>query len=559
MMRLPYGISDFARLVRDGYHFVDHTPYVEKLEKEDAPYLFFLRPRRFGKSLFVSLLSYYYGIEHKDQFQALFSQYYIGQHPTPKANSYYILKFEFSRINTQTWESTFEGFRQNVIKGIHSFEHRYGSSGKNYESIHEPTDLLKDFFEAHPDKKIYLLIDEYDHFANEVLSFRYEEFMKMVTGSGFVRKFYESIKAATGEGIVERLFVTGVTPITLDSMTSGFNIGVHLSRNERFHSMLGFETHEVKQMIEGIVEGGEEKKQEVLEKMRLWYNGYRFEASAEQGIYNPDMVLYCLIMLAPKQKYPEDLIDPNIASDYGKLKKLFDLKERDQNYQVLEQLVHDSYVMAGITEQFSFEKRFTTDDFKSLLFYMGMLSIQGSELSAMKLGIPNFAIKGLYWKFFIEALADKCSLEFEIMNVREAIFALAQKNEIQPLLTLVETTLKAMSNRDFLHFDEKYVKLLLVAFVNQANVYFIKSEQEVDQRYPDILLLNRPPYFPNFQFVIEVKYLKKSQARKLSEVKQGAITQLQGYLQSEDLKAIPNLKAYVLVFVGEKAKVVQAL
>ncbi len=251
-MKLPYGISNFARLIEDGYAYVDKTGYIEQLENEPAPYIFFLRPRRFGKSLFVSMLSYYYGLEHQERFDALFSKFYIGTNPTSRANTYAVLKFEFSRIDTSTPEHTQKIFLQNVLAGVSDFEQRYDRTRQDYTDYDNTADLLKAFFVTHREKKIYLLIDEYDHFANEILSFHFEHFSEIISRNGFVRKFYEAIKAATCDGIVDRLFVTGVTPITLDSLTSGFNIAQNFSTRKATNEMMGFTEQEVVDLMEAM-------------------------------------------------------------------------------------------------------------------------------------------------------------------------------------------------------------------------------------------------------------------------------------------------------------------
>ena len=560
-MKLPYGISNFARLIEDGYHYVDKTGYIEQLENEPAPYLFFLRPRRFGKSLFVSMLSYYYGLEHQKRFDALFGKFYIGTHPTLRANTYHVLDFEFSRIDTSTPEHTQKGFLQNVLAGVSDFEQRYDKALQDYKNCDNPADVLKAFFVTHREKKIYLLIDEYDHFANEILSFHFEHFSDIINRNGFVRKFYETIKAATGKGIVDRLFVTGVTPITLDSLTSGFNIAQNCSTWEEYSEMMGFTEENVAQLIHPICRECQMEEKQVLDDLRRWYNGYLFHSEAEECVYNPDMVLYFATQLSPRRKckYPEKLIDLNIASDYGKIRRLFQLKDPHQNYQVIDQLIHDGFVTSQLTEQFSFERDFTQQDFISLLFYMGFISIKEAHFNNLHFVIPNFVIKGLYWEFFLQWLKERNALTFEIADVRQSVLDLAENNQLQPFLNLIENTLQTLSNRDFIQFDEKYVKVLFVAFASLANLYYIQSEQETEQKYVDVLFLYRPPYFPTYQFAFELKYLKKSESDQLENTVQKAIAQLQGYLQSEALQRLENLKAYVIVFVGSEAKAVKAM
>ena len=560
-MKLPYGISNFARLIEDGYFYVDKTRYIEQLENEPAPYIFFLRPRRFGKTLFVSMLRYYYGLEHQEQFDSLFGKYYIGAHPTSRAHSYHVLKFDFSRIGTSTPETTQSGFQQNVLIGVKDFEKRYDGMSQDYTGYENPSDALKEFFVTHREKKIYLLIDEYDHFANEILSFHFKHFSEMVSRSGFVRKFYETIKAATGDGIVDRMFVTGVTPITLDSLTSGFNIARNLSLLGSYNEMMGFRQTEVKQLIEQTGLETSNSLNNPLADIRQWYNGYLFHEESQNRIYNPDMVLYFLTEFFRDQKYqyPKHLIDTNIACDYGKIRLLFQLRAPGQNYQVIHQLIHDGGVTSQLTEQFSFEREFTRQDFISLLFYTGFISIEKAQLNNLHFSIPNFVIKGLYWEFFLQWVKEQNALTFEVTDVRQLVLKLAQENQLQPFLDLIEKALQTLSNRDFIQFDEKYVKVLFVAFASLANLYYIRSEQETEQKYVDVLFLHRPPYFPNYQFAFELKYLKKSESAQLETTVQTATIQLQGYLQSEALQRLDNLKAYVIVFVGPEVRAVEAV
>ena len=558
-MKLPYGISNFARLIEDGYYYVDKTSYIEHLENEPAPYLFFLRPRRFGKSLFVSMLSYYYGLEHRERFDSLFGQFYIGTHPTPRANSYAVLKFEFSRIDTSTPEQTQKGFLQNVLAGVRDFEQRYDKTRQDYTDYDNPADVLKAFFVTHREKKIYLLIDEYDHFANEILSFHFDHFSDIISRNGFVRKFYEAIKTATGDGILDRLFVTGVTPITLDSLTSGFNIAQNLSTRKATNEMMGFTEKEVVDLMEAMGSFGQMKRDIAITYLRQWYNGYLFHARAPSRVYNPDMVLYLFTTWHQEDEYPEKLIDLNIASDYGKIRRLFQLKDPHQNYQVIDQLIHDGFVTSQLTEQFSFERDFTQQDFISLLFYMGFISIEKAQGPRLHFTTPNFVIKGMYWEYFTQLLQERFSVQIEVSQIENAFYELAYQNQLAPFLQLIESILQELSNRDFIQFDEKYIKVLFVAFASLANLYYIQSEQETEQKYVDILFLHRPPYFTTYQFAFELKYLKKSESNQLETTIQKSVAQLQGYLQSEALQRLENLKAYVIVFVGSEAKAVKTM
>ncbi len=563
-MKIPYGISNFEKMVMENYHFVDKTRYIEQLENSDEPYIFFLRPRRFGKSLFVSMLQHYYAREYKDKFDALFGRYYIGQHPTPRANTYHVLNFDFSGIDTTTPENTFNGFLDNVRTGVKLFINRYPLISR--EDIGEilsrpaPNMMLRALFTAYNDCKIYLLIDEYDHFANEILAFDFDNFSTFVSRNGFVRKFYEVIKDATKAGTVDRLFVTGVTPITLDSLTSGFNIADNFSLKKAFNEMMGFTEEETGRLLcLSLKNRTDSEIQEITGHIRSWYDGYLFSEDAGQKVYNPDMVLYFLKEYRTAGKYPKELIDTNIASDYSKIQNLFALKEPFRNSEVLEKLIEPGEFKASLTRQFSFERKFTRNDFASLMFYLGLVSIRSALMNRLIFSIPNYVIKELYRAFFLDFIRAQHELEFETANIEDAMLELAQNNRIGPFIGFVETALAALSNRDFTAFDEKYIKALFVGFASLTKLYFIKSEQETEHKYPDVMFLYRPPFFPNFQFIFELKYLKKKDKNRLEQVSAKAESQLKEYLEFEEIRGLKKLRAYILVFVGQEAKVVKEI
>jgi len=557
-IRLPYSISNFEKLVTENYYYVDRTDYINKLEQAVEPYIFFLRPRRFGKSLFISMLWHYYGLEFKDKFSKLFGQYEIGKNPTPKANTYAVLYFEFSRIDTSTKESTFEGFLRNVHQGVYRFLETYTTFSKTEkEQIllqKSPNGLLVKLFELYNTKNIYIMIDEYDHFANEILAFNFDHFSEFVSRNGFVRKFYEAIKEATATGIVDRLFVTGVTPITLDSLTSGFNIATNFSTYKYFHQMMGFTGKEVETLLKQVSTA---ECEPVLKNLKKWYDGYLFSKKANTRLYNPDMVLYFLKEYASENEYPDNLIDVNIASDYGKVRNLFRLGAVEQNYVVLEKLIKNEALNGLLTQQFSFDKKFSKNDFLSLLFYLGLVTIQEVGLSRFRFGFPNYVIKGLYLEFFMESLKERNQLDFEVDDVSDKLENMGLHNKVAPFVSLIENALETLSNRDFIGFDEKYVKALFVGFASLSNLYFVKSEPEVEQKYPDIMFLYRPPFAPKYQFLFELKYLKKKDSGKLEQIRLAAQNQVKGYLEFEEIQQLKNLKSWVIVFVGEKAVIVE--
>ena len=519
MVRLPYGISNFEDLVKQGYIYIDRTSYLKQIELLGEKYLFFLRPRRFGKSLWISVLQYYYGLEHKSKFDTLFGRYHIGQNPSSLANTYLVLKFDFSGIDTDSREKTYRGFSFKVEEGIRQFLDQYNSYFssdivKDILSKPAPEIMINRLFtyaQQPTIPKIYVVIDEYDHFTNELVSFRLNEFQEIVSENGYVRKFYEVIKTATHEGVVDRFFATGVSPVTLDSMTSGFNMGSNISLDPALNEMMGFKQEEVRGILKGI-EIADAELDEMMNEMRKWYNGYLFDADGKERMYNSDMVLYFAKEYQKRRKYPKSLLDINISSDYGKIGKLFRLGgEESKRWEILQRLLRREEVAVQLTEQFSFARKFNRDDFLSLLFYMGLLTIQKADLSEMRLQIPNEVIRELYFQYFLEQIQFQTSVELNAPDIRRKVMELAKYNNPQPLISLLEGTLKQLSNRDWPGFDEKHLKTMLVAYFYSVGIYHIQSEPEMEQQYPDLILRSRPPYEPPYQFMIELKYIKKAE------------------------------------------------
>ena len=400
MLRLPYGISNFAKLAQEGYHVVDRTPFIAQIEQMNEPYLFFLRPRRFGKSLFISLLQCYYGIEYQAEFNALFGAYKIGQMPTPLANQFLVLKLDFSHINTQSRESTFAGFLENIKQGISNFLSTYTQYYTEADHAYilateDPAVMISRLFERTKNQqvskklpyKIYLLIDEYDNFANELIVGWLAQSKKRLNDCSFIQTFYACIKAATSNGVVDRIFITGVSPLSLDGLTAGFNIGKNISLALHFHDMMGFTETEVCAMLSGLGVSKTELPQTIA-NLRQWYSGYYFNEQAATHLYNPDMVLYYGSTLGSPHEYPVAYLDTHITSNVGKL---------IENLAPLHELITERQVAAQLTRQFSFEKDFSRDDLVSLLFYLGIITIKTRQLSRFFFETPNAMIAQRYF------------------------------------------------------------------------------------------------------------------------------------------------------------------
>ena len=561
MLKIPYGQSSFETVIKDGFFYQDRTAYIRKLEEQNTRFLFYLRPRRFGKSLFITTLHSYYGLEHKAKFEKLFGQLDIGQHPTENANSYMVLSLEFSRIDTKTEEGTFKGFLRNVKNSVKAFLEEYAvffpkNTHREILDNEQPADVLAALFSAYYSAtlkqelpKIYILIDEYDHFANELVSFNYRYFATSVSQNGFVRKFYESIKLATRDGIVERLFVTGVSPLTLDSMTSGFNISTNITLWEDFHEMMGFVEPEVEGILKGI--GVKESKlKSVLNNLRAWYDGYLFNLNAENHIYNPDMVLYFAMLFSREQQYPDNLLDPNIATDYAKIRNIFKIQHKEkENFEALKQLRNEGFLSAILTDQFSLERDFNTNDVASLLFYMGFLTMKGQRLGMHQFTFPNFVIEKLYAEYFVDTLKATAELPVENRALQFALLDLAEGNP-EPFYKEVTEILTALSNRDMQGFTENSLKAIFVSLLFQQKFYYIHSEYETNRKYVDVFCEGMKNFDVPFDSAFELKYVKMSEKVDLDTEFAAAEIQLLNYLTLKKFIERPNIKAYVVVVHG---------
>ena len=553
MKKLPYGISDYQRLIENEYYYVDKTKHIEKLENLSEPYIIFLRPRKFGKTLFTSTLENYYDIKKADKFEELFKNTYIGKNPTKQKNKYHILKFNFSGIDTTNEETTIKGFKNEIASSIKVFVEKYEmnfivNTEDEAEGILD--NLVKAFNIQRRNEKIYVIIDEYDHFANELLGFNTNQFKNLVSKNGKVRKWYEILKKGT-ESVIDRIFITGVAPITLDSLTSGFNIGLDITQDRDFNEMMGFTNSELLQMIEDLEITKEEQK-EILPIMKENYDGYRFSLKANEKIYNSNMCLYFLNKYVRFKEIPDQLIDVNIASDYSKLGSMLDLCKGEEREKIIEKTVSEEGIIGEITAKFNPAIEFTEKDLVSMLFYLGYLTIGGQEFEMTELKIPNKVMKEIYTEYFMKILSANTNMQITDSEYVEILREIAIEGKIEKLVGLAHKYLENLSNRDYVKFDEKYVKLIFYCISMNFKVYRIKSEMEVQRKYPDILLIPKDRSKNYKAVMIEFKYLKKEEESKLQEKQEEAKKQIEEYAEMEEIKEIPNMNKYTVVAVNDK-------
>ncbi len=419
--KIPYGLSSYERIVQKNCYYVDKTPYLKGIE-DAGDYLLFIRPRRFGKTLFVSVMEAYYDVYYKDRFEELFNGTWIVDNPTEERAAYLMLKFNFSMVDPAV-DKVEASFLHHIKSKAILFLDKYSNylekgSEYNYfkrtiEETHSPVDVLSSISELckKSHQKSYAIIDEYDNFANTILSSSGEKAYRDLThGEGFFRSFFNVLKGGTDgmEAPFTRLFLTGVSPVTLDDVTSGFNIGKNVSLDPALNRMLGFTRDDVIEMIE-YYRSNELIKHPtdyLLEIMTQWYGNYLFSEDDNVRLFNSDMVLYFIDNYLTRKKLPDDLIDRNVRIDYGKLRHLIIVDKGkgkgiffNGNFDRLKKIIEEGEISAKITKGFPLEELTDTDNFISLLFYFGLLTIESVKQDKMQLKVPNETMKRLYYDY----------------------------------------------------------------------------------------------------------------------------------------------------------------
>jgi len=549
MKKIIYGNSNFRKIkINNNYLYIDKTQHIERLERLNEDFVIFLRPRRFGKSLFLSTLQYYYDENSAEEFEAIFHNTYIGKNPTPLKSSYRILFFEFSGINIDGgMEMIYEGFKDNIKSAIYRYFSNYGYdiTRESLNDIATPTGLIKYFFDSINDDKIYLLIDEYDQFANAILAHSMQDFLQIVSKGGFVRSFYEVLKTATLSGTVQKMFITGVTPITLDSLSSGFNIVANISHHEAFNAMAGFTQQEaIYSLEESIFKKCDLDRDELFNKIKTWYNGYLFNIKANERVYNSTLLNYFLSNFDYKRcQMPTKMLDSNVASDYRAIMKLFNIGDSEKNYQILQELIENNSITGIIKDRYDLNQAFDEDDFMTLIYSMGFITIKDEIVEGLyNFEIPNYVIKILYFNYFAIEIEQRNN--FKIKGSIGKILTKLLLGDIDPFKTQLNEIVKLLSNRDFMGFDEKYFQVITLSLLSFAEFYFIESQPEKDNKYPDIILTGRDTRVPN-NYLFELKWIKGKD--DYNYIKKEGIKQVKGYLELDKIRAIPKLRSFLLI------------
>ena len=559
--QIPYGVSDF-RSVRDrDLYYVDKTMYLPILEGQSDT-LIFIRPRRFGKSLFINMMRLYYDKLEAENFEKLFGDLYIGQHPTPLRNKYQVLYLDFSQIGggidelyaqCDTYLSVcLDGFVRKYADDYPDYfiDEYFKDTNANTRLVHI-TRIAKEL-----QIPLYLIIDEYDNFTNVVLNEQGEEMYHAIThADGFYRDLFKKFK-----GNFERIFLTGVSPVTLDDLTSGFNIGWNASTQPELDKMLGFSTTDVREMFTYYKSVGmlpaESDVEAMIEEMRPWYDNYCFaEECLYDGnrVFNCDMVLYYLRNYVNNGHAPKNMLDPNTKTDYSKLKKLIQLDRLDGDRKgVLMQVIEEGQILADLYTSFSAMEMTDPEVFPSLLFYYGMLTIKGSRGSRLVLGIPNNNVRKQYYSYLLENYEHT---NVRISRLRDAFDAMAFDGEWREGLQYMADCYKNQSSvRDSIE-GERNIQGFFLAYLNLNDYYITAPEVEVQHGSCDFFLLpNLTHYQSKHSYILEIKYLPKKDFETKSEQQwQEAVTQIEGYASAPRVEALrqgTTLHRIVMQFCG---------
>ena len=562
MRKLPNGISNYEDIVAEDMIYVDKTMYIEKLEDLADNTVMFLRPRKFGKTLFTSTLECYYDKNKKDKFEELFGKTYIGKNPTQNRNRYCILKFDFSSISVNGVQEVIDEFRKQVDIGINKFASDYKLDF--YNDPEQSTEGILDsifnaFYIQKPDEQIYVIIDQYDNFAEELLNFKLNELEELIKKVRKIRNWYAILKKGT-ETVVNRIFITGTIPINLDGLTSGFNIGEDLTKNIDFNDMIGFNKEDVKYIMTEL-EITEEKQIELLPIIKENYDGYVFSNEIKENMekykmYNSNMTLYFLKKYVLRNEIPDELVDTNIISDYRKIEAFIDLCQNMNKIELLKKIVAEEPIESELTERFNAEIEFGEKELISLLFYLGYLTIVKKGFSKCSFKIPNDVIRKIYSEYFLRYISKKANILEDTIETEKINEEILIYGKIDKAMETLGTFLKNLSNRDYQRFDEKYIKVIFYSICRMLGAISVKSELEIGGEYADILLVPREKIEERYGVLLEFKYIKQEDYNKNNELlKQKQIEakeQIERYRQSEEIKMIPKLKCYTVVVVKDK-------
>lgn len=526
---VPYGVADFATVIEQNLYYVDKTMFIPELEKQPRN-LFFIRPRRFGKSIFLSMLYSYYDCTQSHKFQSLFGNLWIGQHPTPLQGKYQVLFLDFSQItgNIDKLETKFNSYLSiNLDAFVRQYSEYYQAEMEEIlaqEDFEEKMELIFKAAKAHQ-YHLYLIIDEYDNFTNVILNERGENVYHAIThADGFYRDVFKKFK-----GNFERIFMMGVSPVTLDDVTSGFNIGWNISIKPEFDEMLGFSTTDVVEMFTYYKEHGsipaDSDIDAIVNDMKPWYDNYCFAKQAlkkKTRMFNCDMVLYYLRNYMDAGCPPEEMIDPNTRTDYGKMEKLLQFDKLDgERKGIIRKIAEEEQIVTQLYESFSAYQIPKAEIFPSLLFYYGMLTIKGTRGSKLILGIPNNNVRKQYYGYLEEEYQAKAYVD--VNQLTDYYYDMAYDGKWEEgLRFMADAYAKVSSVRDGIE-AERNLQGFFMAYLNLNDYYITAPELELNHGYCDFFLLpDLTHYASQHSYILELKVLSK---KDFSAIVEGEFTE----------------------------------
>ena len=558
---IPYGMSNFTDVIEQNRYYVDKTMYLPLLE-DQANYLIFIRPRRFGKSLFLDMLRSYYDLSRKNDFQKLFGDLWIGKHPTPLQGKYQILYLDFSKIGGSIDELSkrFDAYSAVQLDEFlnryreyydDEFAARFLSADKGLDKLH-----MLDARARRLGYPLYLIIDEYDNFTNVVLNEQGNEIYHAIThASGFYRDAFKNYK-----GMFDRIFMTGVSPVTLDDLTSGFNIGWNISTSPFFNGMLGFSEEDVRTMLRYYQEKGKLQGdvEEMIQEMKPWYDNYCFAEESldhEPKMFNCDMVLYYLRNRIQLGKSPKQMIDPNTKTDYSKMKKLIQLDRLDGNRKgVLRKITEEGKILTNLFPSFSADELTKPEIFPSLLFYYGMLTIIGTRGNLIVLGIPNNNVRKQYYEYLLEDYQKHEHIN--LVDVEILFNDMAFDGDWRPALDFIARAYKDNSSVRSSIEGERNIQGFFTAYLSINAYYLTMPEVELNHGFCDMFLMPDLQRYPEVEhsYILELKYLPKEKFEAQAEEQwDAAVQQIHGYAEGEKVRQLcreTRLHCIVMQFCG---------
>lgn len=566
---LPYGISNYAQIKREGLFMVDKTKYLELMEKA-GHFLLLIRPRRFGKSLFLSMMESYYDIESKDSFDHLFGDTYAGSHPTPEHNEYQVLRLDFSKPGgtKDTLEENVNGYLDLlygdfVTRYAKYYPDNYVEEYKQQKSTSDRVNYVHQKFETY-NIKSYLIIDEYDNFTNNVLNQHGEAVCHAMThAEGFYRDLFKKFK-----GSFTRILMMGVSPVTMDDVTSGYNIATALTLEKQFNEMLGFSEEEVRNIIRYYNEAGAFSldEDETLKAMRPWYDGYCFSEYANvegHHVFNTDMVLYYLKSFLLNGEGPDDMIDPNTKTDYAKLDRVVRLDKIEGDRKgVLLEIAQNGYTYGRVKRSFPANQLTDPNMFKSLLFYYGMVTIQGMRGAQCILGIPNNNVREQYFNYLLVEYNKIHTID--LSRLTESFDDAALDGKWQPMMEHICRQYHDTTSVRSLIEGERNLQGFMNALLTLNPYYITCPEVELNHGYCDFFLMPDLSRYPDIRhsYIIELKYLPMTATDAEAEKQWNeAEEQIRGYsngkvvqqmTQNTELHlVIAQIKGYDLLKLGK--------